>query len=257
MARNQILMEENEMKKSILVVHGDKGGIGKSTYAGLAIDYLIKRAHGTVIVIEGDKKIDDVARRYQGVDDVNGMLVDLARPDFSEEAILALFEEIERAGGTHVVINLPASASSTIDAQAEIVMTTVRNLGYEIYVAWLIGRDADSATLAGESALCREADKKIAVLNEKDGNPEKFPWYESETRKKWLESGGMEGILPCLTERVAIKVRALPGRYSDLEKSPELYIVERSSVFRWVRKAWEGVIAPLYESEAPHFEGGK
>ena len=250
------------MKKSILVVHGDKGGIGKSTYAGLAIDYLTKRANdGSVIVIEGDKKIDDVARRYQGVEGVSGMLVDLARPDFSEEAILALFEEIERAGGIHVVINLPASASSTIDAQAEIVMATVRNLGYEIYVAWLIGRDEDSAKLAGESALCRTADKKIAVLNEKDGNPEKFPWHQSEARKEWLESGGMEGILPCLTERVAIKVRALPGRYSDLERSPELYIVERSSVFRWVRKAWEGVIAPLYESElkaiASIFEGGE
>lgn len=240
------------MKKSILVVHGDKGGIGKSTYAGLAIDYLTSRTNdGSVIVIEGDKKIDDVARRYQGIEGVSGMLVDLARPDFSEEAILALFEEIERADGKHVVINLPASASSTIDAQAEIVMATVRNLGYEIYVAWLIGRDEDSAKLAGESALCRMgmADKKIAVLNEKDGNPEKFPWHQSEARKGWLASGGMEGILPCLTERVAIKVRALPGRYSDLEKSPELYIVERSSVFRWVRKSWESVVDPLYQEK--------
>jgi len=238
------------MRKDILIVHGDKGGIGKSTYAGLAIDYLIQKGEGNVIVIEGDKKIDDVARRYQGVTEVTGMLVDLARPDFSEEAILGLFEEIERVGGQHVVINLPASGSSTIDAQSEIVMPTIRSLGYEVYVAWLIGSDEDSVTLAGESALCREADRKIAVMNEKAGHPEKFPWYQSGVRKEWLESGGWEGVLPCLTERVAIKARSIPGRYSDLERSPELFIVERSSVFRWVRKAWETAVAPLYEREA-------
>ena len=237
------------MGKNILIVHGDKGGIGKSTYSGLAVDYLIQKGEGDVIVIEGDKKIDDVARRYQGVTGVTGMIIDLARPDFSEEAILGLFEEIERVGGNHVVINLPSGGSSTIDAQAEIVMPTVRSLGYEIYVAWLIGPDEDSVTLAGESALCREADRKIAVPNEKEGNPEKFPWYQSGVRKEWLESGGLEGVLPCLTERVAIKARTIPGRYSDLERSPELFIVERSSVFRWVRKAWEGAIVPLYESE--------
>ena len=178
------------MGKNILIVHGDKGGIGKSTYAGLAIDYLIQLGEGDVIVIEGDKKIDDVSRRYQEVTGVTGMLVDLARPDFSEEAILGLFEEIERVGGNHIVINLPASGSSTIDAQAEIIMPTVRSLGYEVYVAWLVGADEDSVTLAGESALCREADRKIAVLNEKEGNPEKFPWYQSRGRKEWLESGG-------------------------------------------------------------------
>ena len=236
------------MGKNILIVHGDKGGIGKSTYSGLAVDYLIQKGEGDVIVIEGDKKIDDVARRYHGVTGVTGMLLDLARPDFSEEAILGLFEEIERAGGNHVVINLPASGSSTIDVQAEIVMPTVRSLGYEVYVAWLIGADEDSVGLAGESALCREADRKIAVLNEKAGNPEKFPWYQSGVRKEWLESGGREGVLPCLTERVAIKARTIPGRYSDLERSPELFIVERSSVSRWVRKAWETAVAPLYES---------
>lgn len=236
------------MEKSILIVHGDKGGIGKSTYAGLAIDYLIEKKGGAT-VIEGDKKIADVSRRFAGHKSVEGMLVDLARPDLSEEAIIGLFGEIERIGGDHVVINLPASASSTIDAQAEIVIPTAQGLGYRVFVAWLIGSDEDSVKLAGESALCREADRKIAVLNAKEGDPEKMPWNRSEIREEWRRSGGLEGVLPCLTERVAIKVRALPGRYTDLEKSPELYIVERSSVFRWVRKSWEAAVAPLYESE--------
>lgn len=238
------------MGKDILIVHGDKGGVGKSTYAGIAIDYRIQKGDGDVIVIEGDKKIDDVARRYQGVTGVTGMIIDLARPDFSEEAILGLFEKIERVGGNHIVINLPSGGSSTIDAQAEIIIPTVRSLGYQVYIAWLIGADEDSVTLARESAMCREADRKIAILNEKEGNPENFPWNQSGFRKEWLESGGLEGILPCLTERVAIKVRRIPGRYSNLERSPELVIVERASVSRWVRKAWEMAVAPLYEAES-------
>ena len=135
------------------------------------------------------------------------------------------------------------------------MIPTAHELGYDVYVAWLLGPDEDSVKLAGESALCKNADRKIAVLNAKFGDPEKFPWVRSQVRESWLDSGGLEGVLPVLTERVAIKVRALPGRYSSLVRSPDLFIVERSSVFRWIRKSWEDVVSPLFaESVEPVVE---
>ena len=83
------------MAKKLVIVHGDKGGVGKSTFAGLTVDYFLERT-GKCVVVEGDKKIPDVAARFGGVPGVVGKIVDLARPDLSEEAIVALFSEIAK-----------------------------------------------------------------------------------------------------------------------------------------------------------------
>ena len=51
------------MKKKLTVIHGDKGGIGKSTFAFLHADFLLDR-RGQIVIVEGDKKISDVADRF-------------------------------------------------------------------------------------------------------------------------------------------------------------------------------------------------
>ncbi len=42
--------------KKLFVVHGDKGGVGKSTFAFLHADFLLAR-HRQIVIVEGDKKI--------------------------------------------------------------------------------------------------------------------------------------------------------------------------------------------------------
>ena len=49
--------------KKLFVIHGDKGGIGKSTFAFLHADFLLDR-RGQIVIVEGDKKISDVADRF-------------------------------------------------------------------------------------------------------------------------------------------------------------------------------------------------
>ena len=50
------------MKKKLTVIHGDKGGIGKTTFAFLHADFLLYH-HGQIVIVKGDKKISDVADR--------------------------------------------------------------------------------------------------------------------------------------------------------------------------------------------------
>ena len=50
------------MKKKLSVIHGDKGGAGKSTFAFLHADFLLYH-HGQIVIVEGDKKISGVADR--------------------------------------------------------------------------------------------------------------------------------------------------------------------------------------------------
>ena len=236
------------MAKKLVIVHGDKGGVGKSTFAGLTVDYFLERT-GKCVVVEGDKKIPDVAARFGGVPGVVGKIVDLARPDLSEEAIVALFSEIEKIGGDHVVINLPAGASSTIDAQSEILYPAAHELGFEVCIAWILGSGEDSVRLLCDSKLCEHADRKIASLNSMFGEPQKTIWWDHVARENWLANGGIEGVFPELTDRVIRKVRETQGRYLHLCQHEDFTIIERQAIKRWIDLSWKQNIVPLIEEE--------
>ncbi len=234
------------MEKTILIVHGDKGGVGKSTLAALCVDYCIEQ-FGACAVVEGDAKIDDVARRFGGTLGVDGYLVDLARADASEDAAVRLFEELEHANAAHVVINTPASASSTIDAQADLIVPSAHELGYQVVVAWLVGAGEDSARLAGESSLCAAADRKVAVINDHYGVAATSIWGRHVARTAWLDTGGTEAHLPDLTERVAEIVRESTGRPSLLAAPASgLPVITRTVIKRWVHAAWDGPCAEIF-----------
>lgn len=234
--------------KKLILVHGDKGGFGKSTLAGLAIDYAITR-YGQVAVVEGDEKIDDVSSRFAGVQGVQGFMVDLARPDASEEAVIALFDELEAAGLPDiVVVNTPASASATLDRQATVLIEAAHDMGYSVHVAWMLGPDDSSAALSAESELCRLADIKIAVINCRFGDGKRFSWTRHPARAAWQASGGLESALPALTDRAITAVQSNTGRYSDLAApgSP-LSTITRKYVGEWVRMAFVGPVARLFQ----------
>jgi anion-transporting ArsA/GET3 family ATPase len=237
-----------EYKKKLVLVHGDKGGVGKSTLASLAIDYAIEH-FGQVAVVEGDEKIDDVSARFAGVPGVQGFMVDLARPDASEEAIIALFEELENAGLPNiVVVNTPASASATLDRQAVVLVEAAHEMGYSIHVAWMLGPDDASAALSTESALCQLADIKVAVVNERFGDGKRFAWTRHAARQAWKDSGGLESALPCLTDRAITAVQQHPGRYTDLAApGSALSTITRKYVLDWVRQAHAGPVALLFQ----------
>ena len=236
------------MKKKLTVIHGDKGGIGKSTFAFLHADFLLDRFR-QIVIVEGDKKISDVADRFGAVPGVHGILANLARPDMAEEAIIALFEQIEGLGDAagHVIVNTPGSVSDTLDKKADLFVPTARALGYEIHVAWMVGDDAAGIALSQTSALCAEADRKVAIINAHKTDPKRGQWASSAARSAWVDSGGLEAVLPALTDRAATILREHPhGRVSDLAK-PEggQTIVIRQVFHNWVRAAWEGPCAVL------------
>ena len=235
--------------KKLILGHGDKGGGGKSTLISLCVDYALTR--GPACVIEGDATIDDVAARFAGVPGVTGFGVDLSRPDASEEAAIGVFDALERAGLPDVVVvNTPASASATLDRQASVFIDAAHELGYSVRIGWMIGPDENSATLSLSSALCGLADRKIAVLNERFGDPKKFLWARHKARTAWLESGGLEAVLPPLTDTAMHAVREHMGRYTDLAKPGSgLSTITRKYVMDWARRAFEGAVAALFSDD--------
>lgn len=238
--------------KKLVLGHGDKGGVGKSTLISLAVDFALGK-YGQVAVVEGDETIDDVARRFEAVPGVTGYMVDLARPDASEEAVIGLFEELERGGLPEVVvINTPASASATLDKQASIFIDAAHDMGYSVRVGWMLGPDENSAALSMQSELCKLADRRIAIINERFGDGKRFVWAKHPARSAWLAAGGLESALPALTDSAVNAVRDHMGRYTVLAApgpdSP-LSTITRRYVGDWARKAFAGPVGMLFADD--------
>lgn len=227
--------------KKMLFVHGDKGGVGKSTFAALLADFYLHQ-NRAIAVIEGDKTVRDVAPRFENVAEARVVEIDLARPDMSEDAVVALFSALEsNLSDTEIaIINTPASSSSTLDKQADIIAPTVREMGFSLVVCWMVDIGVDSVLMADKSELCKMADQKVAVQNCRLKSAEALPWHRHPVREKWLSEGGIEIVLPGITERVISKVRDIQAPFSHIVQDREngLTIVERQSLKRWVENTW-------------------
>lgn len=237
--------------KTLVISHGDKGGVGKSVFAMLAVDYALQSSR-SIAVVEGDVKIGDVAKRYQGVAGLSGFGVDLDKSGRdAENAITSLFRKLEDNEANFVVLNSPANAHKSLDSQAEIIIPVAQDLGFAVCVAWMVGLEESCARLANNSVICQMADRKIAVVNrhESQYDPDFFWLTEKTDKEQWIQSGGLLGEIPDLASRVAAKVKEFQGvplAYLASKDSP-LHLVDRQVIKNWLKKSWECAVIPLVE----------
>jgi hypothetical protein len=198
--------------KNLIISHGDKGGVGKSIFSMLAVEYGLYRERG-VVIVEGDTQIGDVKSRYENVVPVLSVNLDKSGKD-AENAIATLFGHLEALESDFVVMNAPANAHKALDSHAELIAPVAQELGFRICVAWMIGREASSATLANASTICQVADRRIAVVNRHESDYDRdYYWFTvPQYREAWIASGGLTGEIPELASRVGAKVKEYPGQ---------------------------------------------
>ena len=237
--------------KHLVISHGDKGGVGKSVFSMLAVEFGLFSGRN-VAIVEGDTKIGDVKARYEDVVSVLSVNLDKSGKD-AENAIATLFSHLEALQSDFVVMNLPANSHKAIDAYAEIIGPVAQELGLQICVAWMIGRESSSATLANESAICQLADRKMAVVNRHESDFDRdYYWFTApQYREEWIASGGLTGEIPELASRVGARVKEYQGCSFASLAGPEspLFIVERQIIKLWLRKSWQASVIPLLEGE--------
>ena len=237
--------------KKLIISHGDKGGVGKSIFAMLATDYLLNSGQ-SVAVVEGDIQIGDVGKRYEGVDGVTTMDVDLDKSGRdAENSIAMLFRHIEKMGCENVIINAPANAKKALDTNAELILPVAQDLGFEVCVAWMVGLEEASAEMSSQSVICEMADRKIAVVNRHESEYDAdFIWFTRPGFKDaWIKSGGLTGEIPELASRVASKLKEHKGRSLASLAGPDspLHIVDRQVIKNWLKKSWLSAVVPLIE----------
>ncbi|MHB1631548.1 MAG: P-loop NTPase family protein [Acidithiobacillus sp.] len=241
------------MERTLYISHGDKGGVGKSYLSILAVEYLLRFGH--VSLIEADPTQPDLGVRYMGLKDVAVGALPLNKAGDAENALSAFGEMLETANADLVVVNLPAGAGETLDSTADMIRDLSDALEYRLVVTYALEKnkvasDALIKSMAKGLLSVVDTDKRFVAYPEYKGKAETFDWFNRKERKT-AEIG--ELIVPSLGNRAALtKLEASRGRVADLvdkANRPEGWmILDQSSVYRWYQ-AGIGAISPIFGGE--------
>jgi len=230
--------------KNLIWVHGVKGGVGKSIMASVVVDKMLNDGFCPT-VIESDGAVPDVGRRY-----VKSNVQSIHAPIDSIDSIYDALEVLEDGTQQNVIVNLPANAGK-LDTIANEIKGTTDVLGYKNHCLFMVGEGGDSAKLAGESlksGLASISCNPVAVVNMRFGNIiDKFEWFHSDARAKWLGAGYAETGLPVLNRRIiespAFKRGALFPKVDGLQDDgtpaeQPLKVINRQVFKTWLTSAY-------------------
>jgi len=187
---------------SLVLCHGEKGGVGKSIVAATYCEYVLSKGHKLVLV-DGDLANPDVARYFKGEERVQAHIIDLR----DETDRMLLLDLLNDEGANDMVVSLPADMRMPfLSAVAPEVTRAVRDGKRTGAMIWVLGRLVTSVTGLKEAmAAVAPSMRAVAVRNlyHTGGVAAKFGrWESSKTRTALLESGGCEMAFPELLDDV-------------------------------------------------------
>ena len=255
---------------SIVISHGDKGGVGKSLLTCALIDFRANQKGfdaSKLVILDADPRNADVFRMFDGYPQFGKVeRISLA----SKEDWMKFIDRIqdEKGKGYDYILSLPAGIGGILSKEGAKFGDLVGQLGHEIMMFWTIDRMPDSINLLKRALfdLGGKVKQTILVKNLFFGDVESFTrWDNSYLRKLFLLQGGIESNLPELHEWVIDQVigdqlgeddvkqilldmgqitpeeaknsgehRTVP--FSELLKRTELRLTLRGEMEEWLRK---------------------
>ncbi|APA90244.1 hypothetical protein BJG93_34590 (plasmid) [Paraburkholderia sprentiae WSM5005] len=190
--------------KPVFILHGDKGGVGKSTYACVLVDWLLKREVPSALV-DGDTRNPDVSRMF--ADAMPTTQANLRIHEGWMDLTDFMMQHPDRA----VVISLPAGIGEELKREGARFLQTVKMLERPLVMFWVINRLPDSVNLLNEAMKVMESGLtgKVVVKNLFFGDSDKFSrWESSATKQRFEQSGGVTVSMSELHERTVDKLFA-------------------------------------------------
>lgn len=240
--------------KILFISHGGKGGVGKSYLSTAATEVMLGMGH-RVSIVEADPTQPDVAKRYLGDPDVSVGTLSLNRAGDGENALSEFGEWLEGSQAERVVVNLPAGAGETLDAQGDLLRTLADELGYRLVVTYALEKNmvaTEEMVESFRSGLMSHTapENRFIVLPAYKGDPSSFEWMDHPARG---EIAATEIVFPALSNRSALKkMEATPGRIASLidkdHRPTGWMILDQSSVFRWYGLMVQAM-APIFGGE--------
>jgi len=213
------------MSKSIFLVGGGKGGVGKSLFSMTVVDYLNGHGGGAFLV-ETDTSVPDVYKTYQ--DDIEGELVNLDE----REGWIDLVNLVESRPESTFVINTGARNQTGISNFGRTLSKALPELDRALVVFWMIDRKRESLELLADFREAIPEAEVHVVRNMYLGAEKKFELYNGSNMKAEIESrGGRSLNLPELADRVTDAMNK--SRLTIERALGELSLGDRMELERW------------------------
>ena len=212
-------------------ITGVVGGVGKTMFARVLIDYIRQRQRQLVLVVEGDSQNSDIFDAYKlktdDADTDDGVTesrwtpatddgVTLSKCKLStDDGWVALFDDLDELSQTIAVVNAGAQNMDSIEfaVQAGFVR------GFEKFnrrcvTWWLITTTPTTVELLANFLAVMERAGGLpgplhVVLNAGSGDRCDFDFYHEKMQKKILAAGGREVELPTLHKAIVKIIETL------------------------------------------------
>ena len=217
------------MAKSIYIIGGSKGGVGKSLVSAGMIDTLQSR-NENILLIESDTSNPDVWKMYKN--EIKAELVDL--DDVS--GWIDLVNICDQHPLAVVVVNTAARNNKGVTAYGETLNNTLEELNRKLVTLWVINRQRDSLELLKEYMDALAQSTIHVIRNAYFGDERKFELYNGSNTKKMVEDAkGKSLTFPDLADRVSDDLYS--KRLSISIALKELPIGNRAELTRWRNEA--------------------
>lgn len=187
---------------TVILVDGDKGGVGKSWFTCTVLDWLLKLG-APIAAVDADTRNADVHRMFKGT-------MPVLHANLREHTGWMDLLDFLVANPTAItVVSLPAGIGDTMKKEAPAFIQNVKMLNRDLGLMWVMNRQADSVNLLNQALghISAALSFKVAVKNLMYGESERFiRWDNSQTKKKFEATGGITIDLTELHERTVDKL---------------------------------------------------
>ncbi len=226
------------MAKSIIIVGGSKGGVGKSLVTMATIDLLLEKGE-KIHLVDSDTSNPDVWKAYREETDAELLSLDDA------DGWISLVNLCDAKPESLVVVNTAARNNTGVSAYGNTLSGTLAELKRRLVTLWVINRQRDSLELLKEYTEAIPNTAVHIVRNGYFGDEGKFELYNaSNVRKSVEQKGGKSITFPDLADRVADDIYS--KRLSIADALKDLPIGNRAELQRWrgeVKKVLLGLVA--------------
>lgn len=220
-------------QKRMILVTGNKGGTGKSTFSRGLLDvytHLGLSCHA----YDSDTQNPQLFRHYDK--SIGVSRIDIALRGGAD----VLLDDLEQSKAAVVLVDLPAGSGNSFEHYERDVqlISSASELGYRLTVVSVLSRVKDSVNaLRLLMEFCGDRVDYIAVKNLHFGEADKFKRFDqSKAKVQFLTLGGVEIAMPDLFDDTydVIDEKDLTFRYAVGEQSP-LSRANRSRMHQWLK----------------------